>query len=151
MLMCIEELTKWRQFMNYHFSSQSVSLRIQSKCEKNEVNCSVRSHTSIQLNLLVNFYFSPEQNRKQNHSLATCSVFSMNRSTVFSDTDWHKGITWNPGPECSHKEEKECGDTVDCWNGEHCCYCDFLFLSRLFALNRINELSLLYNRDGCDL
>lgn len=42
----------------------------------------------------------------------------VNRSTLFSEPDWHKGITWNPGPECSHKEEKECGDTVDCWNGE---------------------------------
>lgn len=48
------------------------------------------------------------------------SFFSLlvNRSTLFSEPDWHKGITWNPGPECSHKEEKECGDTVDCWNGE---------------------------------
>lgn len=40
------------------------------------------------------------------------------RSTVLSLTDRCKRITWNPGPECSHEEEEECGDTVDCWNGE---------------------------------
>lgn len=39
------------------------------------------------------------------------------RPTVFPDTDWYKGITWNPGPECSHKEEEECGDTLDRWSG----------------------------------
>lgn len=72
----------------------------------------------------------PEQNRKQNLLLAMCFVVPMNRSTVFSDTDWHKGITWNPGPECSYKEEEECGDTMDCWNGEQqCCNRAYLFLS----------------------
>lgn len=99
-------------------------------------------------------FFPSEQNRKWSHLPPMCFAFSVNRSTVFSDTNWHKGITWNPGPECSYKEEKECGDTMDCRNGEHCCCSAWFFCpcqGRLFSLKRIDTFSLLHNDTNCDL
>lgn len=99
------------QFIHSHFIGYKVSHGIESSHQVwevwSELFCLLTHITS----------------RKQKHWLEMCFVFLTNRSTVFSHTDWHKGITWIPGPECSYKEEKECGNTMDCWNGKQCCYC----------------------------
>lgn len=101
--------------------------------------------------------FLLHQNKTRNGATQQqCVLFiSENRSTMFSDTDWHKGITWNSGPECSYKEEKECGDTMDCWNGEQCCCSVWLSVLVkhffLFSLNWIDTFSLLHNDPTCEL
>lgn len=73
--------------------------------------------------------------KEENSATGHVFMFSLNRSTMFSDTDWHKGITWNPGPECSHKEEEECGDIMDCWNGEQFLILNSSITTILFCLS----------------
>lgn len=48
---------------------------------------------------------------------------SFHRSAMFSNADRLERFTWDPGPECSDEEEKECGDTVARWNGEDSIRC----------------------------